>query len=150
MILTSISLVSIWGGEVSPTLDSAPIICYPIFNFSHLNPPPDLPLTPKSSIYCLPQSTNRNHLPPVDISFDVNPVRVWPLKYFFRSFLCFCTQQFLIPNSPSLKLSSPTMIISSVQSPYINILWFIFVWRPFISCKHKPITAHNWTLTCLL
>ena len=45
--------------------------------------------------------------------------------------------------STSLKLSSPTMIILSVQSPYIHILWFIFVWRTFISYKHKPITAHN-------
>ena len=79
MILTSIPPMSSWEGEVSTTLDSAPMIGYRPFDIIHLNPPPDLPLTPKYSIDCLPQAPNR-HLP-IDINFGVNPVLVRPRNF---------------------------------------------------------------------
>ena len=79
MILTSIPPMSSWEGEVSTTLDSAPIIGSHPFDIIHLNPPPGLPLEAKYSIDCLPQEPNKNF--PIDINFDVNPVLVQPNKF---------------------------------------------------------------------
>ena len=50
MRLNLIPLVSIWGDEVSPTLEMVPPIASPLFNDIHLNPKPDLPLTPNYAI----------------------------------------------------------------------------------------------------
>ena len=81
--LTSIPLMSRWGGEVSPTLDLTPLIGSPPFNVRHLKPRPHLLVMPKSSIDLLPQSTNRNHYcPPIDIIFDFSTVLVGPHEYF--------------------------------------------------------------------
>ena len=78
---TSVTLtptVSIWGDEVSPTLELAPKIDPP-FNAIHLNPQPDFILKPNYSRDCLHQAPNQNHyLPPIDITFDINPVLVLP------------------------------------------------------------------------
>ena len=46
MILNLIPPVSIWGDEVSPTLEMVPPIGSPLFNDIHLNPEPDFPSTP--------------------------------------------------------------------------------------------------------
>ena len=82
MSLTSIPLVSSWGGEVSPTINLSPLIGPPPFNVSNLNPPTDLSLTPKYSIDCLAWAPNLNHFPPIDITFDVYPVLLRPHKCF--------------------------------------------------------------------
>ena len=54
MILTLILMVSIWGDEVSPTLETVTPIASPLANGIHLNPEPDLPLTPNYDIDYIP------------------------------------------------------------------------------------------------
>ena len=54
MILTLIPPVSIWGDEVSPTLEMVPPIGSLSFNNIHLNPEPDLTLTPNYAIDYIP------------------------------------------------------------------------------------------------
>ena len=81
MILTSTTTLSIWGGwcQSHPRLGSCDR--FPSLQCQPTHPPPDLPLTPKSSIDCPPQAPNRNL--PIDINFDVNSVLVSHHKLFW-------------------------------------------------------------------
>ena len=81
MSLTLIPPVLRWEYDISTTLEPSPPIGSPPYNVSHLNPQPDIPLTPKYTRYFIQQALNRNHsFPPIDITFDVNPILVRPNK----------------------------------------------------------------------
>ena len=96
MVLTSTPPASIWGDEVSLTLELAPSIVSPPFNIIHLNPKPYLLLTPKFAKYFFPQALNqKKSLPPIDIIFDVNNILVWPHKLLWGPSLVFLHQPFL-------------------------------------------------------
>ena len=115
MSLNLIPPVSSWGDEVSTTLKLAPPIGSPPLNDIYLNPKPDIPLTPKYKIDCLPKGANQNHsFPPICITI-LTSIPSWSdLTNFIRSFPCFFAQQFLVPDniySPGIcfKFSRATM-----------------------------------------
>ena len=81
MILNLTPPVSIWGDEVSPTLEKAPLIGSPTFNGSPLNPQPDINLTSKYFFQWLlsPRAQSKPFLLyHWHHCSEVNPTLVWP------------------------------------------------------------------------
>ena len=99
MSLTLIPPFSIWGDKIIPTLETAPPIGYHPFNAIHLNPQPDLPLTPNSASDCLPRAPSRNYsFPPIDTTV-LMPILSWSDPATFNEILpvFLCTILFLNP-----------------------------------------------------
>ena len=109
MILTLIPPVSIWGDEVSLTLEMVPPIGSLRLNNIHLNPEPDLPLTPNYASDYIPRSPDQNHsFPPIDITV-LTPILSWHhLTTIYDVLPLFSCTIFLIPNitySPAICLN---------------------------------------------
>ena len=143
--LTSIPLMSRWGGEVSPNLDSNHLIGSPPFNIRHLKPRPDLPLTSKSSIDCLPQAPNQNHsCPPIDIIFDFSTVLVGPHESFWGPSCIFVQTIFWIPNStysPGICLKfSPAQCYGVIEPDPFHVQYHLSL----IPCDQCSLAVHTY------
>ena len=117
MNLNLIPLVSIWGDEVSPTLEKDPLIPPPPFNDTHLNPQPDLPLMLNYSSNCLPWELNINHyLPPIDITVWCQSRPGLTSQCFMRLFPCFPAKKYF----KSLTVHTYWKYVSNLMCNYVT------------------------------
>ena len=144
MVLTSTSQVSIWGDEVSPTLELTPLIGSPSFIISHLNPQQYLPLKPKSVKDFLPQLINQTHsLPPIDITFYVNNILVWHHKLLWGHSYVFLHKNFLFITERTHKDSVSNFPVQwchrVIEADPFNLQSHLRI----ISCEQGSFTVYN-------